>query len=118
MKSLRSLRRQMFDIRRGEHLRTWAMFFYLLFVLFAYYIVKPVSRSMFLTQFDIDKLPSLYILIAIFGGFLAYLYSKLATKTSLRTAVLWATVLSTGSLLIMWWFIRLRFPRKPSVLNI
>ena len=78
------------------------MFFYLLFVLFAYYIVKPVSRSMFLTQFDVDKLPSLYILIAIFGGFLAYLYSKLTTKSSLRTAVFWATALSTASLLIMW----------------
>ncbi len=42
---------------QGEHLRLWSMFLYLLFVLFAYYIVKPVSRAMFLTKFDIDKLP-------------------------------------------------------------
>jgi hypothetical protein len=31
------------------------MFFYLFSVLMAYYIVKPVSRSMFLTRFDVDK---------------------------------------------------------------
>src|SRR5256885_3163420 len=87
MNKFRSLRRQLFDIRPGEHLRTWPMFFYLLFVLFAYYILKPVSRAMFLTKFDIDRLPSLYILIALFGGVFAYLYSKLAAKTSLRVAV-------------------------------
>jgi ATP:ADP antiporter, AAA family len=94
------------------------MFFYLLFVLFAYYIMKPVSRAMFLTKFDIDGLPSLYILIAVFGGLLAYLYSKLATKSSLRTAVFWAVALSVGSLVIMWWLIRMHLPWMIYVLNI
>lgn len=118
MKRLRRLKRQMFDIRPGEHLRTWAMFSYLLFVLFAYYIVKPVSRAMFLTKFDIDKLPGLYILIAIFGGILAYFYSKLAARTSLRTAVFWAMSLSVLSLVAMWWMIRMRLPWMLYVLNI
>src|SRR5581483_10161911 len=101
MNRLRALRRQMFDIRPGEHLRTWSMFLYLLFVLFAYYILKPVSRAMFLTKFDIDKLPSLYILIAFFGGVFAYLYSKLAATTSLRTAVLGTMSGSVISLIAM-----------------
>jgi ATP/ADP translocase len=92
----------MFDIRPGEHLRTWAMFFYLMFVLFAYYILKPVSRGMFLTKFDVDKLPQLYILIAAFGGALAYLYSRVAVRSSLKTAVFWTTLLSIASLLGIW----------------
>jgi AAA family ATP:ADP antiporter len=115
---LRRFQRQMFDIRPGEHLRTWAMFAYLLFVLFAYYIVKPVSRAMFLNKFNIDALPGLYILIAVFGGVLAYLYSKLATRTSLRTAVLWATAISVASLAVMWWLIGMRLPWMIYVLNI
>ena len=94
------------------------MFGYLLCVLFAYYIVKPVSRAMFLTKFDIDKLPGLYILIAIFGGFLAYLYSKLATKSSLRAAVWWATVFWVATLLAMWWLIGLHLAWMIYVLNI
>src|SRR5260370_29957699 len=102
MNRLLKLRRQILDIRPGEHLRTWAMFCYLFAVLMAYYIVKPVSRSMFLTKFDVDKLPSLYIVIAVVGGLFAYLYSRLATKTSLRTAVLWTMLLSVISLAIMW----------------
>jgi ATP/ADP translocase len=118
MSPLRHIKRQMFDIRQGEHLRAWSMFGYLLCVLFAYYIVKPVSRAMFLTKFDIDKLPGLYILIAIFGGFLAYLYSKLATRTSLRTAVLWATGFWVVSLIAMWWLIGMHLGWMIYVLNI
>src|SRR5580700_7880904 len=118
MNRLGSLIRGVFDIRPGEHLRLWSMFFYLLFVLFAYYIVKPVSRAMFLTKFDIDKLPLLYILIAIFGGILAYFYSKLATKVSLNAAVSWAMGLSILTLVVMWWLIRMRIPWMVYVLNI
>jgi ATP/ADP translocase/HEAT repeat protein len=110
--------RRVFDIRRGEHLRLWSMFLYLLFVLFAYYIVKPVSRAMFLTRFDIDKLPLLYILIAVFGGILAYFYSKVATRTSLSAAVSWTMGLSILTLVVMWWLTRMRLPWMVYVLNI
>jgi ATP/ADP translocase len=113
---LRSFRRQLFDIRPGEHLRTWSMFFYLLSILFAYYVLKPVSRAMFLTKFDVDKLPSLYMLMAVFGGFFAYLYSKLAAKTSLRAAVLATNMLSVAAMVVMWSMIRL--PWMVYVLNI
>src|SRR6476659_2646282 len=102
MNRLRILRRQLFDIRPGEHRRTWSMFFYLLFVLFAYYILKPVSRAMFLNKFDPDNLPALYILIAAVGGVFAYLYSKLAAKTSLPTAVFVTMTLSVVSLVGIW----------------
>jgi len=116
MNSLRSLRRQLFDIRPGEHLRTWSMFFYLLSILFAYYILKPVSRAMFLTKFDIDRLPSLYMLMAVFGGVFAYLYSKLAAKTSLKAAVLATNMLSVAAMVVMWAMIHL--PWMVYVLNI
>src|SRR5246127_1572847 len=106
----------MFDIRHGEHVRPWGMFCYFFAVLMAYYIVKPVSRAMFLTKFDVDKLPSLYIVIAVAGGIFAYLYSKIAAKTSLKTAVFWTILLSVISLVLMWEFIH--FPWMIYVLNI
>jgi ATP/ADP translocase len=116
MNRLRSFRRQLFDIRPGEHLRTWSMFFYLLSILFAYYVLKPVSRAMFLTKFDVDKLPSLYMLMAVFGGVFAYLYSKLAAKTSLKSAVLATNMLSVAAMVAMWSMIHL--PWMVYVLNI
>jgi ATP:ADP antiporter, AAA family len=116
MNVFRSIRRKLFDIRQGEHLRTWAMFLYLLFVLFAYYILKPVSRSMFLTRFDVDRLPWLYILISAFGGVFAYLYSKLASRTSLRAAVFWTMSVSVVTLCGIW--VLIGMPWMVYVLNI
>ena len=118
MATIRTLWRHFCDVRPGEYGRTIAMFFYLLCVLFAYYILKPVSRAMFLNKFDIDKLPSLYILVAIGGGLLAYFYSRVAVRASLQLAVNWTMALSVGSLVIMWWLIRMRLAWMIYVLNI
>ncbi len=100
----------MFDVRRGEYLRTLFMSLYLLFVLFAYYILKPVSQSLFLNNFDIEKLPYLYILVAASGGVLAYSYTKLAVRTSLRTAVATSTALVLVCLLGFWFLVQ---PERP-----
>src|SRR6202790_68855 len=99
--------RSLFDVRPGEHLRLTCMTLYLMLVLFAYYIIKPVSRAIFLDKFEIDKLPWLYILIAGVGGVLAYLYTRLAFKASLKTAVNFATIFSIAVLVLFWWLIRL-----------
>ncbi len=106
MNALKQLWRSFFDIREGERLRVLFMFLYLLFVLFAYYILKPLSRALFINKFDIDKLPWLYILIAAVGGLLAYFYTKIAVRASLGKAVLGATVFSVGSLVLFWVLLR------------
>jgi AAA family ATP:ADP antiporter len=110
MRKLTAAWRSLFDVRPGEYRRTVFMSLYLLFVLFAYYVLKSASESMFLNKFDIDKLPNLYILMAIFGGALAYVYSKLAARTSLRTAVTWTMFLSIACLVAMWFPLRFRQP--------
>lgn len=94
------------------------MFLYLLCVLFAYYILKPVSRAMFLNRFDIGDLPYLYILMAIGGGILAYAYSRIAVRTSLQIAVFWAMSLSVLCLVSMWYLLGLRLSWMIYVLNI
>ena len=87
MTRLRIFWQSLFDVRPGEYLRTTCLTLYLMLVLFAYYILKPVSRAIFLNKFDIDKLPWLYVLIAAVGGVLAYFYTKMAVDSSLRKAV-------------------------------
>src|SRR5947209_387684 len=104
---LRIFWRSVFDVRPGEYMRTTCLTLYLMLVLFAYYILKPVSRAIFLNKFDIDKLPWLYILIAGVGGLLAYFYTKMAVNSSLRKAVNIATIFSVVVLIAFWWFIAL-----------
>jgi AAA family ATP:ADP antiporter len=94
------------------------MALYMLCTLFAYYILKPVSRALFLNKFDIDQLPYLYILIAFVGGMLAYLYTRVAVGSSLLSAVNRATAIAIGSLLVIWWLLRFDFDWMLYVFNI
>lgn len=103
MKKLIATWRNFFDVRPGEYGRTVFMSLYLLFVLFSYYILKSASEAMFLNKFDIDKLPNLYILMAVFGGGLAVGYSKLAARTSLKVAVFCTMSGSILCLFGMWY---------------
>ena len=77
MGRLREFWRRSFDVRPDEIGRMVYMAAYLLLVLLAYYILKPVSRAMFINRFEIDNLPYLYIVIAFAGGLMAYFYTKL-----------------------------------------
>ena len=81
------------------------MALYLLLVLLAYYILKPVSRAMFLNKFDIDELPYLYIVIAARRRVMAYFYTKLAIHSSLKTAVNVCTFGMIGMLVLIWYLL-------------
>lgn len=94
-------------LRRDELGRTALMFLYLLFVLLAYYILKPVSRALFLTRFDASQLPFLYLAMAASGGILAYHYVRIAVRWSLTAAVNAATALIVVTLLAIWQLLRL-----------
>ena len=110
--------RKLFDVRKGEYARTFFMALYLLCVMIAYYILKPVSAAMFLNKFNIDKLPYLYILIAGGGGALAYLYTRLALRSSLTVAVTWTMLISVVCLLALWWLMGLNLPWMLYVFNV
>lgn len=78
------------------------MFLYLLCVLQAYYVLKPSSRALFLTRFDKDHLPYLYLIIAVSGGLMASVYARAASRWSLRAALEGAIASSLACLLGLW----------------
>src|SRR6476620_4785679 len=118
LRRLRSFWRGVYDVRPGDGLRTLFMALHMVCVLFAYYILKPVSRALFLNKFDIDQLPYLYVLIAIVGGCLAYVYTRVAVRSSLAVAVNWATIVAVASLIAIWWLLRFNFNWMLYVFNI
>lgn len=105
-------------MRPGEGVRVLFMALHLTSVLFAYYILKPLSRALFLNKFEIDQLPYLYILIAIVGGVLAYAYTRVAVRSSLIGAVNWATAISVACLLAIWYLLRFNFGWMLYVFNV
>ncbi len=102
MSSLRRWWRNTFDVRSGEWARTICMALYFFFVLCAVHVLKPVAWSFFLNRFSIENLPYLYMLIAVFGGLMAYFYTKLAVRVSLYAAVGVSTLVMMVSLFGLW----------------
>ena len=96
MRRIRLFWKSIFDVRAGEGVRTLFMALHLLCVLFAYYILKPVSRGLFLTKFDIDKLPYLYILIALVGGILVSTWWVPGLRSTLAAGGPWLLILAVG----------------------
>jgi AAA family ATP:ADP antiporter len=103
MRSARRFWRSLVDVREGERLRTLFTLLYLFSTLTAYYIIKPLSKGMFMSKFKVDELPHLNMALAITGGVFAYLYTKLAVKSSLRSAVIWTSGISVFCLASLWW---------------
>jgi AAA family ATP:ADP antiporter len=103
MKGLRTLWREMFDIRPGEHMRLLYMWLYITLLLFSYYIIKPVSQAMFLAKLDVDDFPLLLVIVAVFGGLGAYVFTKVALRSSLKAAVTGSVVVAVVSLVLIWW---------------
>src|SRR4051794_19208720 len=118
MRRIRLFFRSVYDVRPGEGVRTFFMALHMTCVLFAYYILKPVSQALFLSKFDIDQLPILQVLIAIVGGILAYVYTRVAVRCSLEAAVNWATAVALACLLAIWWMLRFNFNWMLYVFNI
>ncbi|HEY2019458.1 MAG TPA: Npt1/Npt2 family nucleotide transporter [Bryobacteraceae bacterium] len=118
MRRLRLFWRSVYDVRPGEGVRTLFMALHMTCVLFAYYILKPLSQALFLSKFDIDQLPYLLVMIAIVGGMLAYVYTRVAVRSSLASAVNWATVVTLVCLLVIWWMLRFNFNWMLYVFNI
>uniref|UniRef100_Q028W6 ADP,ATP carrier protein n=1 Tax=Solibacter usitatus (strain Ellin6076) TaxID=234267 RepID=Q028W6_SOLUE len=118
MRTIRLFWRGVYDVRPGEGVRTLFMALHMTCVLFAYYILKPLSQALFLSKFDIDQLPILYVLIAIVGGVLAYAYTRVAVRVSLASAVNWATGSTLVCLLAIWWMLRFNFDWMLYVFNI
>ena len=75
---------KIFDIRKGEVLRASLMFSYIFLVIASLMIIKPVRNSLFLVKFGVDKLPYVYILVALFSFLIASLYSGISRRIRLN----------------------------------
>ncbi len=102
-----------FDIREGELARTLWMFLYLLLLITALMIAKPVSTALFLSQFSARHLPVAYMLTALLAGTLSWYYSTLLKTRALDSLMRLTLVSAIGCLAVFWCFIYFQLVRGP-----
>jgi ATP/ADP translocase/HEAT repeat protein len=93
----------LFSIRRGEISRSLLMFLYGFALLSCYYILKTVSKAVFLHKFGAGQLPFMYMAIALVAGVVASVYGSLARRTRLDRLMVRSQLFIIANLVLFWW---------------
>lgn len=101
--------RDAFEIRRGETVRVLLMQLYIFLVIGSLLIVKPVSNSLFLSEFGAEQLPNAFILVAVFASLVFTLYSRLLKRIPLIRLTEITLQISIASLAVFWAFFYFNF---------
>lgn len=104
---MKTLLQKLFDIRQGELSRTALLFSYSFLIIASYYILKPMTRSLFLKNQGPAELPYVYMLVALVVGVVAVFYARFASKLRLQRLINGTTLVIMGILLIFWWLLKI-----------
>lgn len=89
-----------YDIRSGEGKRTCMMFAYIFLIITVILIIKSIGTSLFLSNVGIEKLPLVFILVAVSSIVVISLYNRLEQSTSITARIIGTLIFSIASLLV------------------
>jgi AAA family ATP:ADP antiporter len=102
---MKKLFRKLFDIRVGEAPVATLMFFYGFLIIASLSVLKPVRNSLFLIRFGSEKLPFVYVLVALFSALVAVIYTKYSKKIRLNRLIHTTLLIAIATLLIFWFLL-------------
>lgn len=96
------LSKHLLSVRPGEERKVWLTFLYFFLVITAYYIIKPVSRSLILDDLGSRLVPYVDLISAIMMGPMVSIFARLVDRLPKRRIVTLMFGASVVSLLIFW----------------
>jgi AAA family ATP:ADP antiporter len=105
MLQARKILSRVFDIRPGEHLRTFLMFFYLFLTIASYMTTSSARDGLFLKKLGAHQLPYVYLLIAVVVGFLSPFYLRVANRVNLNQLIRYTSLIAILNFFLFWWFL-------------
>lgn len=93
---------RLLDLRPGEVRRVFRMFALIGLIIATSYILKPVRSSLFLTQFGAERLPYVYLAVALVLGFVATAFARLSTRAHLPRLFVGTSIVFATSLVGFW----------------
>jgi len=104
--------RKLFDVREGEEIRAGLMAVYIFLTISTLLIIKPVSYSLFLSEFGAAQLPFVFILVSLSAVAVSLLYTKILTKENLNQIIEKSLRLWIISLFIFWILLNFELERN------
>ncbi|MFC2169997.1 Npt1/Npt2 family nucleotide transporter [Acidobacteriota bacterium] len=106
---MKTLYRKLFDIREGEGIIALLMFSTIFLLIASLMILKPVRNSLFLVKIGVEKLPFVFVLVALAAAVVASVYSKYSEKVQLNLLFLISILISIASLLVFWFLFQIGY---------
>ena len=106
MLQVKKILNRVFEIREGEYLRTFLMFFYLLLTIASYITTSSARDALFLKKLGADQLPYVYILIAVVVGIISPFYLKIANRVTLNQLIRYTSLVTILNFFLFWWILR------------
>ena len=100
-----ALLRKTLDIRKGEGKRALVMAAYIFVIMASYNVLKPMARSLFVSNLSTLQLPAMYILLAGIVGVVSILYLKLSSSLRLDRLITFTALFFAGNLLLFRWLL-------------
>lgn len=91
------------DIKRDEIGQTALMFAYNFLIIASHTIVITIRDALFIGEVGADKLPYVYIGIALVAGLVMQGYTRLAQATKRSRLVIGINLLFISNILVFWW---------------
>ncbi len=103
--SLTNTLSRFFDIRPGELRRVGIMAALLFFLLAANSVIKVARDSLFLSHFPIDRLPYVYLSVAVIAGLIISAYSRYTVSLPLYRLISGSNAFIISNVIAFWFLI-------------
>ncbi|HSF17704.1 MAG TPA: Npt1/Npt2 family nucleotide transporter [Vicinamibacteria bacterium] len=90
------------NVHPGEGRRVFGMFALLGLIIATSYILKPVRSSVFLSQFGAERLPYVYLMVALVLGLVATGFARLSSRTNVTRLFVVAALLFASHIVLFW----------------
>ena len=97
---------KLFDIHEGEEKRATLMWLYIFLIISGLMIVKPMVNALFLSEFGAERLPQVFILVAITAAAISIIYSNMLKTTDLPLLLNRTLYIVIGLFSIFWILLR------------
>jgi AAA family ATP:ADP antiporter len=92
-------------VQKLERKRAFIMAGYIFLIMASYNVLKPMARSLFVTNLSPAELPILYIILAVAVGLVSVAYLRVSTNLRLDRLITFTALFFAANLILFWWLL-------------
>lgn len=85
---------------------------YIFIIIASYNVLKPMTRSLFVSNMGLQQMPVLYMMLAVVVGVFMVFYLRFSARLRLDRLINYTTIILMATLLLFWWLLQLEIQSR------